>query len=176
MKKIDILPEWLPIAEQKAKTLGKLRNSITDGEGNIASVLGEMAVNCFLKGSIWQPTFDYDIIYRKKTADAKSKRHGVGRDPTLDDEGSIYAKNMTQKCDAYIFTRVQWEKESSDIGKWVSGINGVGKYVWIMGIIAKENFISKARHIPLGWRDSSNGWVCKEECWNIFYRDLIQII
>ena len=50
MIEVKITPQMKKRAWDKARKMGKLRNSITRGQGNIAGFLGEEIANAFIKG------------------------------------------------------------------------------------------------------------------------------
>ena len=52
MIEVKITPQMKKRAWTKARKMGKLRNSITGGKGNIAGFLGEEVANALIKGEI----------------------------------------------------------------------------------------------------------------------------
>ena len=77
MIEIELSEDMVDECRPKANAIGKLNNSVTDGDGNLAGVVGEYVVHKYLAGSIWENTFDYDLIYRDKKIDVKTKRTSV---------------------------------------------------------------------------------------------------
>ena len=77
MIEIQITESMKKRAWHKARSMGKLKNSILQGEGNIAGFLGEEVVNDLIDGTI-SNTYDYDIVYKTKSQnikyDVKTKR------------------------------------------------------------------------------------------------------
>ena len=77
MIEIPITESMKKRAWHKARSMGKLKNSILQGEGNIAGFLGEEVVNDLIDGTI-SNTYDYDIVYKTKSQnikyDVKTKR------------------------------------------------------------------------------------------------------
>ena len=63
MIEVKITPQMKKRAWSKARKMGKLRNSITRGQGNIAGFLGEEVANELIKGQV-NNTYDYDILYK----------------------------------------------------------------------------------------------------------------
>ena len=57
-------------AWHKARSMGKLKNSILQGGGNIAGFLGEEVVNYLIRGEI-SNTYNYDIVYKTKSQNIK---------------------------------------------------------------------------------------------------------
>ena len=60
MIEIKITEQMKQRAWRKARQMGKLKQSITKGDGNIAGFLGEEVANAIVKGEI-SNTYDYDI-------------------------------------------------------------------------------------------------------------------
>ncbi len=61
MIEVKITDDMKTRAWRKAREMGKLNNSITKGDGNIAGFLGEEIANEVIGGKITN-TYDYDII------------------------------------------------------------------------------------------------------------------
>ena len=157
MIEIKITPEMLTAATRKAEELGKLRNSITKGEGNIAGFLGEQVVEKALGYKI-SNTRDYDVILPDgKTGDVKTKRCAFKPKPEF--ECSIAKYNTKQDCDVYVFVRVQ-----NDYSK-----------AWILGQMNKEEYFEKARLIRQGQYDPTNKWRCKADCYNLRIDELNEV-
>ena len=66
MIEIKITEQMKQRAWRKARQMGKLKQSITKGDGNIAGFLGEEIANFIIKGQITN-TYDYDIITNRGT-------------------------------------------------------------------------------------------------------------
>ena len=73
MRHIKITNKHIKLAEKMSKSMGTLNNSITKGQGNIVGFLGEIIVAEYLD-IILDNTYDYDLIYKNKKIDVKSKR------------------------------------------------------------------------------------------------------
>lgn len=158
MIEVEISKEMLDAATIRANKLGELRNSITRGQGNIAGIIGELAVHKVVGGEI-KDTRDYDILMSDgTTVDVKTKRCKSAPEPHF--ECSITDYNTTQKCDSYIFVRV---------------LNDYSK-AWVVGIIPKEEYFQKASFIQQGQLDPSNGWRAKCDCWNVSISDLNEVV
>ena len=61
MKEIDVTSGQLIRARQKAVEMGRLANSITNGAGNLAGVIGEIVVADELNAT-HNNTYDYDLL------------------------------------------------------------------------------------------------------------------
>ena len=145
-------------AWRKARALGKLKNSITKGKGNIVAFLGEEIVNEYLKGEI-KNTKDYDIMHNGHRYDVKTKR--CTSEPKPEYDCSVAAYNTVQKCDAYIFVRVQQNKTTN---KW--------ERAWICGYYGKDKYYEDARKLFKGQRDGSNWFKVRANCYNLPISDL----
>ena len=95
--------EMVAQALQKAKKLGKLKNSITKGRGNAAGYLGEEAVAKYLNANIMSndegsQKYNHDLILQDgRRAEVKTKRRTV---PPLDHyDVSIAQTSLHQKPD-----------------------------------------------------------------------------
>lgn len=146
-------------AHEKSMEMGTLRNSVTNGAGNLVGFVGEGLVHEYLQdqGQMcgWTNTYDYDLILEGDiTIDVKSKRTGFP--PRLDYECSITAYNTKQKCDVYVFTRV---RNDMTVG-------------WILGFLPKSEYFDKATFMEKGTVDSSNGWKVKSDCYNVPINEL----
>jgi len=152
MIEIKITEQMKKRAWAKARSMGELKNSITSGDGNIAGFLGEEVANEIIKGSI-DNTYDYDIVGLDKiTYDVKTKRCTSTPKPTYD--CSIAEYNIKQKCDRYIFVRIE-------------NINGKWGRAWILGWMDKNEYFTKAKHLKRGQIDKSNGFTVKANCYNM---------
>ena len=141
MIEIPITESMKKRAWHKARSMGKLKNSILQGEGNIAGYLGEEDVNDLIDGII-SNTYDYDIVYKTSSQnikyDVKTKR--CTSPPKSYYECSVAAYNTKQDCDRYAFVRIEWVK-----GKW-------GR-AWVLGWLESKEYYSKAKKL-------CNGDVC----------------
>ena len=155
MTEFKIDPKAIVLAMKYSDQMGKLNNSITKGEGNIAGFLGEMMVAQYLKYKR-QNTYEYDLISPdKKRYEVKTKRCGFK--PELNYTVSVCALNTSQQCDAYIFVRIN------------DGLN-LG---WILGYMPKDEYFKNAKFCKQGDIDpDGNGWKFKEDCYNMYIKDL----
>ena len=151
MIEIKITPQMKKRAWAKARQMGKLRNSITRGQGNIAGFLGEEIANALIKGEV-SNTYNYDIVYKNIKYDVKTKR--CTSPPKSHYECSVAAYNTKQKCDRYAFVRIEWVK-----GKW-------GR-AWVLGWLDHDEYFEKAEKLNRGEIDRSNGFMVKADCYNV---------
>ena len=158
MKEISVTHEMLEDAKKKALDMGRIKNSITKGDGNIAGFLGEFLCASLLPyGSKISNTYDYDIVSGDKFIDVKTKRTKVKPKPYYD--CSIASLSTHQKCSHYIFTRVLYDCSKA----------------WILGWMSKEEYFDKARFLAKGERDGDNGFIVKADCYNLPIEDLYEI-
>ena len=167
MIEVEITDNMKKRAWKRAREMGELNNSITKGDGNIAGFLGEEVANEVLHGII-SNTYDYDIITglgngevheqgQLTTWDVKTKR--CTSPPKGFYECSIAEYNTKQKCDCYVFVRIENIK-----GRW-------GR-AWVLGWMDKSEYLKKAVRLKKGDIDDSNGFVVKANCYNMKIKDL----
>lgn len=170
MIKVVITQEMLDRAKIRADDIGKLRNSITGGEGNLAGCLAEEALKSILIGSEIEDRFpqkyQYDLIFKGKKIDVKAKR--CNSEPRDNYECSVAEINTSQECDYYAFARVLYE-------------NGIPTMVYIVGYIAKDDFYKQAVHHKKGEKDtnvvtrkdgSKEQFTFTADCYNMAIKDL----
>lgn len=143
-------------AWRKSREMGEINNSITKGDGNIAGFLGEEVANFLIKGEVTN-TYDYDIIKDGRKYDVKTKR--CTSQPKNYYECSVAAFNTKQKCDEYVFVRIENLK-----GKW-------GR-AWVLGYYPKDKYFEDAKFLKKGQRDGDNGFLVKANCYNMSIKDL----
>lgn len=157
MIEVEITEQMKRKAWKKAREMGKLKNSITKGDGNIAAFLGEEIANSIIQGSV-NNTYDYDIIDDNGiTYDVKTKRCTSAPKPEY--ECSVANYNTKQKCDRYVFVRIE-------------NINGRWGRAWVLGYMPKEEYFEKAKKLTKGQRDGSNWFKVKSDCYNVAISDL----
>lgn len=164
MEEIICTKKMLLNAYNKHQALGKLNNSIRKGQGNFDGFVGENALKLFLDLplDLEQNTYDYDVVYHKKTIDVKTKKTSVIPQPIY--EASVAAYNTKQLCDFYVFTRILYHE------------NGyIPKIAYLMGFMPKQEYYSKARFLKKGQTDGSNNFIVKADCYNMFYKDMYPI-
>jgi hypothetical protein len=156
MIEILITNDMIQEAELKAAEMGKLRNSITEGEGNIVGFLGEMIAQKVLGGMI-DNDYDHDLLLDDfmTTVDVKTKKTSVT--PKDYYECSVAAFNTAQKCDYYCFVRV---KDDLKVG-------------WYLGKYKKEDYFKDASRLVKGQLDPANNYTVKADCYNMKISSLI---
>lgn len=146
---VNITDEWFVEARKKAIELGRLHNSITKGEGNLAGFLGEIIVREQF-GYKEENTYDYDLVAPDgRRIDVKTKRTTVEPKPEYD--CSIAASNTKQDCDEYIFVRV---KADFSCG-------------WILGSYNKEAYMQEAKFYKKGEVIDDNNFKVRADCYNM---------
>ena len=131
MIEIEITQDMKKRAWRKARQMGEINNSITKGDGNIAGFLGEEVANDIIKGDI-SNTYDYDIVKDGVKCDVKTKR--CTSEPKPYYECSVAAYNTKQKCDYYVFVRLE-------------NINGRWTRAWVLGCCNKNKYFKNARFL-----------------------------
>lgn len=153
MIRVEITPDQIKRASE-LYDFGALKDSITKGKSNIYGALGEVIVHDYLESNDrvvkFDNTADYDLIVNGKTVDVKTKRTTVPPIQTFN--CSISAHNTTQKCDFYIFARVNENQREG----------------WICGWIAKEEFFKRAKFFRKGQADPKfPTWKFAGSCYNL---------
>mgnify|MGYP001579492667 CR=1 FL=1 len=156
MIEIEITQKMKERAWRKAREMGEIHNSITKGDGNIAGFLGEEVANNVIKGDI-NNTYDYDIVKNGVTYDVKTKR--CTSEPKPYYECSVAAYNTKQKCDHYVFVRLE-------------NVNGRWTRAWLLGCCEKEDYFKSARFLKKGKTDGNNNFKVKADCYNMEIRSL----
>ena len=157
MKEILITEEMIKNATNKAKEMGKLNNSITKGQGNIAGFIGEEIVLNYIDAERIN-SYDYDLqLSDGRKIDVKTKRTTVK--PRTNYDCSVASFNTKQKCDLYIFCRV---------------LNDMSKG-WILGYKDKEKYFNQARFMKKNQIDPANNFRVKADCYNVAIQDLESI-
>jgi len=147
-------------AEQRAKELGVLRNSITSGRSNGWGMLGEEIIRDLLQCTDSDDIYNYDL----KTPggmrlEIKTKKTSMTTAPKPYFECSVCNHNPRQRCDAYVFLRV-----STKVNK-----------AWICGYKTKKEFMEQARFFKKGDTDASNGYKVHASCYNMNISELNSI-
>ena len=154
MRKLKATNDEIKKAAEMASEMGTLKHSLTEGGGNQAGFLAEIVVARHI-GARQANTYDYDLIMPDgRTIDVKAKRTSV--EPKEHYECSIFAYNTTQACDYYAFCRVLKDLST----------------VWILGIIKKKDYYSRATKRLKGDYDSSNNFTFKADSYNMKISDL----
>jgi len=151
MIELQITDEVRRYAWAKSRDMGKLKNSITSGDGNQCGFIGEQLASEYL-GGVLTNTYDYDILIPEGFVDCKAKQ--VSSVPYPHYEVSVAQFNTFQECDYYAFMRVEF-------------LNNVYTRAWFLGIIRKEEYYDKARKLIKGQKDGSNGFTVRADCYNL---------
>ena len=154
MTEIELTEDIIDECKSKASEIGKLNNSITNGKGNLAGVIGEYIVHKHLRDSKWENTYDYDLIYKDKKIDVKTKR--CNSEPLHFYDCSIAETSLHQICDEYVFVRV---------------LNDFTK-AWILGGMEQKKYFESSRKMTKGQIDPSNGFKVKSNCYNMQIKEL----
>jgi hypothetical protein len=135
-------------AKRRAAAMGAIRNSITEGAGNMAGFIGEIIVGEYL-GAEFKSTKDYDIVYNNYTVDVKTK---VTTAPPLPHYMcSIAATSTHQECDWYVFCR--WHKYK--------------KVLYVLGCMPREEFFEHAEFFSKGDKEGDNGFTVRADCYSL---------
>lgn len=145
---------------QEAKELYKfnvLNNSITEGKGNKTGALGEVIARQYLNAK-QENTYDYDIVFKDKKIDVKTKRYEPQYKPTTQWNLNIPDFNTSQQCDYYLFI----------------GMSGNHKVAYFYGFIEKNKFYKIARFHEKGKLDPTSPFPFRftADCYNILISEL----
>ena len=157
MLKVTLTESLVNEADKLAKDMGRIRNSITKGEGNVAGFIGEI-VCAKLFNAERKGTKDYDLVLPDgKTVDVKTKRTTVK--PLLHYDCSVAKLSLHQKCDAYAFCRVK-----TDLS-----------VCWFLGLVDHDQYFKNARFLTKGELDPSNNFTVKSDCYNVSIEKLKEL-
>jgi hypothetical protein len=123
------------VAHERAKKMGVLPNSYTQGLGRMAGCLGEIAVNKYLPRSkyVGDTSFCHDITYKNKEIEVKSKT--CSSQPKLEYGAFVNCKNNpVLNNDVYFFTRVRRDL----------------MLVWLVGWLPTTTLLKKADFVKRG--------------------------
>lgn len=157
---LPLLPHWISESEKKAKDLGSLRNSITNGAGDLAGYVGEYLVAETLGHPIVSnDSFDFDIQTPLYDIDVKTKRCNSEIKPEY--ACSVTKKGSFQLCDIYVFCRINFAQNKG----------------WILGYEFKDTFFHKATYGENNAPEKiegveNNGFNYRADCYNVLIKDL----
>ena len=168
---VTVSQDIIDIASEKSETMGTLKNSLTEGAGNIYGFIGEGVVYRYLvdnKVSVnWNNSYDWDILIEEvedsegksiNKLDVKSSVTNVKPMPHYN--CLVSAFNTQQNCDAYVFTRV-----TKDLTK-----------CWLLGFMLKEDFYNQADFFEKGERDPNRlSFKFVNDTYGVLIRDLTPI-
>lgn len=153
MMEVSINQAMRNSADIKANALGTLDRSMLKGKGNFVGFLGEEIVLAF-DGFETANTFDYDILLDNDIKiDVKTKL--CRAKPDRGYEASI-ATYYDQKCDIYVFTRIERTYNTG----------------WICGYMNANDYHDKSHFVKKGTIDSTNGMMFKADSHNLAYYHL----
>lgn len=156
--KVEITDAMREYAHAASKEMGVLKNSISNGRGNVLGFLGEAMVSDYLSLSLGENTYHYDMILPDgRKIDVKTKKTTVVPKETYD--CSISNFNTRQKCDIYVFCRVLEDQSKG----------------WILGYDLKDNYMKTATFMKKGDIDQDNGYKVRADCHNKKIKDLSPI-
>lgn len=137
-------------AIRRSDQLGSLRNSITEGKGNVAGYIGQSLVAMHLNAQDIDD-YQFDVVKDGIKFEVKTKRCTSKPRPEYD--CSISEFNIKQQCDYYVFVRVM-----EDLSK-----------AWILGKKKREDYFNQSRFCKKGEKDSKShlGWTFKSSCYNL---------
>jgi len=143
------------IARSRERDQGKYNDkSFMDGAGNFVGFLGEEITHKVRPDLEFVNSFDYDFKLKNQTVDAKTKHQSVPKTPKEYYEVSICKDSLHQQVDLYVFCRIYVDKEKYPYG-------------WVLGGISKKEYFEKARFLKKGERDGDNGYIVRQDCWNL---------
>lgn len=145
---IPVSDEMVERAKIRAEEMGRLNNSITAGEGNIAGFIGEAVAAEYL-GMVEANTYDYDLSKDGTKIDVKTKRTSVEPRPNYD--CSVAAVNDSQDCDYYVFVRVAYDMRTA----------------WLLGYMPSKEYFEVATFLKKGEHDLSNDFTVRSSCYNL---------
>jgi len=157
---VEINDLMLSRAKENAARIGKLKDSILKGEGNLAGCLVEEMYLLALPESIRSNTYGRDILYKSKRGEIKGKQQTVDRPPRPDWEASVALTSNHQKPDFYLFGRVYVTKQK----EYPHG--------WLLGGLSFSDIVKVWRKVEAGALEGNNKWKCSAICYNILHEQL----
>jgi hypothetical protein len=153
---IDITEDILVEAGKRASNMPILAGSITNGQSNTLGSVGEVLVQRVLNAE-FSNTYHYDLVHDGRRIDVKTKR--CDSIPQGHYDCSVAAHGSDQDCDDYVFVRVLHNMRRA----------------WILGLIEKSEFYTKATRYTRGDVDPSNGFIFRADCYNLPINQLKKI-
>ncbi|MAF25452.1 hypothetical protein CL634_07750 [bacterium] len=158
---IPFTKEMVESAKKKAKALGKIKNSILKGKGNLAGYLGEEAVASYIDAVIvsndeGEAKFGHDLLKDNKRIEVKTKRRTVVPKLFYDVSVAASSKHQADKegLDLYIFASIQFE-------------GSIPKRIWIIGQKDRDQYFKEARFIREGEPEGNNGFIAHTNMYNL---------
>lgn len=154
MIEVVVTQKMLIEARKKAVEMGRIRNSILNGGGNLVGFVGEFVAQKILGGEV-SNTYDWDLVLEDgRRVDVKSKKTGVV--PKDHYDCSVSGVTKRQDCDLYAFVRVK----------------GDLSVAWFLGTKDSKEYFEKARFIKKGQADGDNGFVSRADVFNMKISEL----
>ena len=158
MKEFEIQSWIREKSKNLSQSLGPLKNSIEEGEGNEAGFIGEHIALKILGGKLVN-TYDYDLITKKGIkVDVKTKRTKVKPQPHH--ECSIAGFNINQECDYYAFVRVDMNLNKA----------------WWLGVCSKKRYFEDCYFLRKGYYCENNKFTVKADCFNLKIEELCETV
>lgn len=146
--------EMIELAKRRSRELPKLKNSILEGGGNLASFIGQVAFET-LTGAVRSNAFDYDCLLKGKKIELKTKQRKCT--PTGRYVAEVSAFNDRQKCDYYAFVSTLYSYSLA----------------WVLGCIKPEEFYKRATLRKEG--ELVDGFIYKCDTWCIEINKLYDV-
>jgi len=158
MIQLPIIRDEYELAKKEAENLGHLNRSILKGKGNLAGILGELAVLRYFRylGAVRENTYNWDLSVSGFKLDVKTKQRTVDPQPHFVGTVPDYSN---QDCQAYVFTSVRFN-------------NDLPVSITLCGWMGKEAFKREASFYKKGDVSPENGWVCSMDCWVLEYKKM----
>ena len=156
MIQVKITPSIISRAKKKAATVGNLQGSITGSLSHVVGAIGEIIV-ADVMGADESNTYDYDLVKGEERIDVKTKRCNTRPHPHYD--CSVAAHGTNQNCDSYVFVRIFTDMSCA----------------WILGLIPKSDFYTRATKYKRGDVDPANGFTFKADCYNLPISELSDV-
>ena len=172
MIKIEVTQEMIDSAISKAKSLGWIRDSATEGRGNLAGYLGEEALARHLGADIvsndrGREKYNYDLVLSDgRRVEVKTKRRTVA--PRSHYDVSVAKTSRHQRPDLYAFVSLEFERATKTHPKEYRGLRNV----WLCGYMPAKDFWERAEFWKSGQIDTSNNFKTHVDMYNMTIADL----
>jgi len=144
MQSLKFNQKMIDQASQWADDLGGIKNSITNGGGNYAGRLGELALAKHLGVGVMDHK-DYDLIYNGKRVEVKTKRRATK--PKSNYTVNVAYTSIHQKPDKYAFLSLEYSDRDS------GGNYSDLQHIWLCGYKSAEQFFEESEFWPKGTPD-----------------------
>jgi hypothetical protein len=155
MENVEITHDMLIRAAQRSMTMGRLRNSATDGDRNMTGFVGEEAFKAKFPDAIPKDHYDYDFLRNERTIDVKSR---IGYDKfSKDFNWAIPLSKQEFKADRYFFIVVHHQLKIAKLCGFFTRKD----------MSEKTCFIHAGEHMP-----DTKGTIAKSDNIIVYLRDL----